>query len=76
MSGFISNMLYGRIHSTRFLLLASKARSAHPASMRSNYILHQQHVEDLVVEWVLSIAWVTESLCMSLEGKHEQILVF
>ena len=44
--------------------------------MRSNYILHQQHVEDLVAEWVLSIAWVTESLCMSLEGKHEQIITF
>ena len=44
--------------------------------MCSNYILHQQHVEEFVVEWLLSLAWVTESFCMSLEGKHEQIIVF
>ena len=44
--------------------------------MRSNYLLHQQHVEDLDGECVLSTAWVIESLCLSLEGKHEQIIVF
>ena len=39
-----------------------------------NYSLHKHHVEDFDGEWVLTIAWVTESLCLLLEGKHEPII--
>ena len=51
--------------------VASKARSAQSAFMRSNYLLHKQHGKDPDGEWVSSSAWVFEFFSLSLEGHYE-----
>ena len=47
--------------------VASKARSAQSAFMRSNYLLHKQHGKDPDGEWVSPSAWVSEFFILSLE---------
>ena len=53
-----SHMAEPNLYTFYSLSVASKARSTQSAVMRSNYLLHKQHGEDLDGEWVSTIAWV------------------